>query len=137
MPQSEFYATRLTIDALFLNEDRHMHNIAVLLDNSKKYHYCPIFDNGGALLSDTIMDYPMQGDLQKMLARVAAKTIHRDFDEQLDAAEKLYGQHIHFRFDRKDVEELLRSESYYSKETKDRVLEIVMNQRRKYTYLFT
>ena len=43
----------LTIDALFLNEDRHTHNIAVLLDPDGKYHYCPIFDNGAALLSDT------------------------------------------------------------------------------------
>ena len=42
----------LTVDALFLNEDRHMHNIAVLRDKSGEYHYCPIFDNGCALLSD-------------------------------------------------------------------------------------
>ena len=46
----------LTIDALFLNEDRHTHNIAVLLDPDGKYHYCPIFDNGAALLSDIVQD---------------------------------------------------------------------------------
>lgn len=48
----------LTIDALFLNEDRHMHNIAVLNDGFGNYHYCPVFDNGCALLSDTQMEYP-------------------------------------------------------------------------------
>ena len=44
------YLSRLlTIDALFLNEDRHMHNIAVLRDGTGGYHYCPVFDNGCAI----------------------------------------------------------------------------------------
>lgn len=32
----------LTIDALFLNEDRHTHNIAVLMNGKGDYAYCPI-----------------------------------------------------------------------------------------------
>ena len=46
----------LTIDALFLNEDRHTHNIAVLMNGKGDYAYCPIFDNGAGLLADTTMD---------------------------------------------------------------------------------
>ena len=40
----------LTIDAFFLNEDRHTHNIAVLMNGKVDYAYCPIFDNGAGLL---------------------------------------------------------------------------------------
>lgn len=126
----------LTIDALFLNEDRHTHNIAVLQDNEENYYYCPIFDNGAALLADTFMDYPLGGKIDEMIADVKAKTICQDFDEQLDIVEKLYGRHIAFHFDRKEVEKLLENEQYYPEEIKQRVLAIVMNQRRKYQYLF-
>lgn len=52
-----------TIDAMFLNEDRHMHNIAVLMNSKGEFAYCPIFDNGGGPLSDTTMDYPMGGEV--------------------------------------------------------------------------
>ena len=50
----------LAIDTFFMNEDRHMHNIGVLMDAEEKYHLCPIFDNGAGLLSDIQMDYPME-----------------------------------------------------------------------------
>lgn len=57
----------LTIDALFLNEDRHTHNIAVLMDEIGKYHFCPVFDNGAALLSDTTIDYPLDADTELLI----------------------------------------------------------------------
>ena len=77
-----FYLSRLlTIDALFLNEDRHMHNIAVLLDGDGHYHYCPVFDNGCALLADTQMDYPMGEDIITLIPQVRAKTLSRNFME--------------------------------------------------------
>ncbi len=34
-----------------------MYNIAVLMNSNGKYDYCPIFDNGAGLLSDTSLDY--------------------------------------------------------------------------------
>ncbi|MBQ9983940.1 MAG: hypothetical protein IJP29_05055 [Lachnospiraceae bacterium] len=128
----------LTIDALFLNEDRHTHNIAVLMDDMGEYHYCPFFDHGASLLADTTMDYPLQADvgLDELIGRVEAKTFCSSFDEQLDIAEKLYGKHLHFYFTRKDVEHLLEMETEYPVEEKRRVLDVVMAQRRKYEYLF-
>ena len=65
----------LTIDAFFLNEDRHMHNIAVLMNGKGDYAYCPIFDNGAGLLADTTMDYPLTGDIYTLMEKVQAKTI--------------------------------------------------------------
>lgn len=126
----------LALDAFFLNEDRHTHNIAVLMDGRGNYDYCPIFDNGAALLSDTTMDYPLQRELLECMGAVEAKTFCRDFEEQLDLVEKIYGQHIQFDFGEKEVEELLKQEKYYPDEVKERVREIVLSQRRKYSYLF-
>lgn len=126
----------MTIDALFLNEDRHTHNIAVLLDEEGQYRYCPIFDNGGCLMSDTTMDYPIGVDVETLMKNVGAKTFCRRFDDQLDAAEALYGCSVKFDFDEKTVEQILNDELYYPTEVKERVLEILSEQRRKYQYLF-
>lgn len=40
------------VDALFLNDDRHLNNIAVLYQDGS-YDYCPIFDNGAGFISNT------------------------------------------------------------------------------------
>jgi hypothetical protein len=128
----------LTIDAFFLNEDRHFHNIAVLVDDAGRYQLCPIFDQGGALLSDTTMDYPLgKADTLEYMQQVRSKTLCRDFDEQLDVAERLFGQQIRFSFGGKEIEEALRREPYYPEEIKSRVETILRQQRRKYAYLFT
>lgn len=127
----------LTIDAIFLNEDRHTHNIAVLLDDMGKYHYCPVFDNGAALLSDITMDYPLHGELEELMSEVKAKTFCQDFDEQLELVERLYGEHLHFFFGEKEIDRLLEEEPYYPKEIKQRVKMILIHQKRKYQYLFT
>lgn len=131
-----YFSKIITIDTLFLNEDRHMHNIAVLEDEYGNYHYCPVFDNGSALLSDTIMDYPLSGSALEMIKSAEAKTICPDFDEQIDAVEQVCGTHIKFHFVRKDVEMLLDKEEYYPEEIKKRVLDIIMDRVRKYRYLF-
>ncbi|MCD8098007.1 MAG: hypothetical protein LUE31_08235 [Lachnospiraceae bacterium] len=131
------YISRLlTLDALFLNEDRHMHNIAVLMDEMGNFHECPVFDNGAALLSDMTMDYPLSADVDSCMRRVRAKTLCPDFDEQLDTAEKLYGKHIRFSFERNDLKRILSEEPYYPEEMKARVAYILTMQMRKYRYLW-
>lgn len=132
----KYMCQMLTVDTLFLNEDRHTHNIAVLRNPKGEYEYCPIFDNGAALLSDTTMDYPMEESIENLLREVEAKTFCQSFDEQLDIAEELYGQEVRFDFSRKDVTAILEKEPYYATEIKDRVLSIIMERKRKYQYLF-
>ena len=132
-----FYISRLlTIDALFLNDDRHMHNIAVIKRNDRIFDYCPVFDNGAALLSDTSMDYPMDGDVYALIAEAGSKTVSYDFDEQLDAAEELYGCNIKFCFDDRAITDAVRDTSYYPKNVCDRVIQVLRAQKRKYSYLF-
>lgn len=125
-----------TIDAFFLNEDRHTHNIAVLMNENGRFAYCPIFDNGAALLADTTMDYPLNGNIYEMMGNVRAKTICGDFDIQLDTSETLYGKNLSFSFTKKDVRELVEKVSIYSEEEKARVEGILYAQMRKYQYLF-
>ncbi len=78
------------------------------------------------------MDVP----LDRLYEKPKAKTFCGDFDEQLDMAEKLYGQHLKFRFTNTDVEKILDKEREYSPDIKERVKGLLRHQRRKYQYLF-
>ena len=130
-----YLAKLLTIDTLFLNEDRHFHNIAVLMDSTEKYSLCPIFDNGAALFSDTKLDYPVGSDLTSYYKRAQAKTFSPDFDEQLDIIEELFGRPLQFHFTKDDVRDILSAEPYYPDELKQRVGEILFHQMNRYSYL--
>ena len=133
----KYLAILFTIDAFFLNEDRHLHNIAVLMNKSGDFRLCPIFDSGASLLSDTSVDYPLSVDVYSLLGVVKSKTISHDFDEQLDVAEKLCGEQLHFYFDKKDVERLLQNAgNFYEKEVIERIRVIIYQQMAKYSYLF-
>ena len=126
----------LTIDAMFLNEDRHTHNIAVLMNGKGEFAYCPLFDHGAGLLADTAQDYPLQTDVYQLLDEVHAKTISRDFEEQLMVSENLYGEHLKFTFTKQDVRMLLKEATIYPEEVRRRVEQILYRQMRKYEYLF-
>ena len=119
-----------------LNEDRHLHNIAVLMKPDGSFDYCQLFDQGAGLLSDTTLDYPMDMDPITMIDEVNGKTLCDSFDAALDAAEKLYGQHLCFHFKKNDVSNLLHNEMVYDDVTKNRVETIILEQMRKYMYLF-
>lgn len=126
----------LTIDMLFLNEDRHLHNVAVLVDKSEKYKLCPFFDHGAGLLADTTLDYPLTEDIYTLIPEVKGKTICYDFEEAVEIADRIYGQNIKFYFTKKDVRSLLSKVNIYSEEIVNRVENIIYEQMRKYPYLF-
>lgn len=44
----EYLTLLFEVDALFLNDDRHLNNIAVIEKNGS-FDYCPIFDNGAGV----------------------------------------------------------------------------------------
>ena len=132
----EYICRLFTIDAFFLNEDRHMHNIAVLMNGKGEYKYCPVFDNGAGLLSDTTMDYPMEQDIYQMISEVKSKSVSQNFDEQLDVAENLYGQNLQFLFTKKNVSDIVNNADMYPQEERKRVELIIYSQMNKYKYLF-
>ena len=125
-----------TIDAFFLNEDRHTHNIAVLMNHDGEFAYCPIFDHGAGLLADTKMDYPLGENVYELIKLPRSKTICSDFDEQLEISEELYGNHLRFYFTKNDVKQLLEEAQAYSLEERNRVETLIYEQMRKYQYLF-
>ena len=131
-----YMAKTLTVDSFFLNEDRHAHNLAVLTDNRQTFRLCPLFDHGAGLLSDTQLDYPIGRDPLQMISAARPKTFCESFDEQMDIAEKLYGEQIRFSFDYHTVKTILDQAPIYPEEVRQRVLDIIMEQRRRYTYLF-
>ena len=132
----------LTIDCMFLNEDRHTHNLAVLMDKNGNFDYCPIFDNGAGLLADTTMDYPLGEDIYKLIDGVKSKTISLNFEEQMEVSENLYGMNLKFSFTKKDIREILALDDnvnescIYPLEIRERVEKIIYEQMRKYPYLF-
>lgn len=131
------YISKLfAIDALFLNEDRHTHNISVLMNDRGDYRLCPIYDNGASLLSDTMIDYPMDGDLYEEIASAKPKTICDSFDEQLEIAEKLYGQQISFNFSKSYLTDVMDKATIYDIDTRNRVRDIIFEQMRRYPGYF-
>ena len=132
----EYMAKLLTIDSFFLNEDRHSHNIAVILDSKGAYRPCPIFDQGAALLADTTMDYPLDGNTYDLMGTVSPKTFCERFDEQLEIAEKIYGTCIRFNFTTKDIDTVIDTVYGYAPKITERVKNILYEQIRKYKYFF-
>ena len=57
-------------------------------------------------------------------------------EEQLDIAEQLYGDTIQFQYGEHEIRELLGQDQVYAEDVKKRVYTVLMQQRRKYQYLF-
>lgn len=134
-----FYLKKIfTIDALFFNEDRHFHNIAVIQKRDGTYRECPIFDHGASLFSDVKNDYPLALSFAECKKKAKAKPFSEDFDEQLDACDFLYPEYeVRMDFSREDVTNLLDTlRGIYADQVLKRVEETLFDQMRKYSYLF-
>lgn len=77
------------IDSLIMNDDRHLNNIAVLEKNGK-FDYCPIFDNGAGLLSNTQI-YRMDIEPKGIMKSMVASPFFMTFNRELKAVRSLYG----------------------------------------------
>lgn len=133
-----YLTAMLEMDAFFLNEDRHTNNIAVLYnENSKSYRLCPYFDMGMSLCADSRGDYPLDMDYLKCMEHVKAKPFSRDFDEQMDRAEELYGRQLAFFISANKMEQIVRrvGEDGFQQAQISRVVWIVRQQARKYQYM--
>lgn len=128
----------LMVDALFLNEDRHFHNLAVIRKRDGTYRECPIFDQGAALFSDTKGDYSLHLDTETCYRKVQAKPFSVDFDRQADACQSLYGDvRIRMWFTMEDVEQILKEfRGIYEERVLERVRDVMRLQIRKYSCLF-
>lgn len=126
----------LTIDALFLNEDRHTHNLAVLTNDKGDFKLSPIFDNAAGLMSDSTIEYPLTIDVIKKINIVKSKTICDSFYEQLQASEELYGNNLFFNYGYNQIKAIVDKADNYSPEIKQRVIDLLLETKRRYKYLF-
>ncbi len=75
----------------------------------------------------------MEDDLYHGIYKVKAKPFDLDFEEQITAAEMLYGPQLLFSFTRADLSAALAGlEEYYPEETLDRVERVLREQMRRY-----
>ncbi len=118
------------VDALFLNDDRHLNNIAVIEQNGL-FQYCPIFDNGAGLLSNMQFS-PMDIDPKGLIKGVAARPFNTSFTRQINTARNLYGKQLQMpKLTRADIAELLTPMlEYYAERDRgiisDRVIECIL-----------
>lgn len=89
---SQYLTLLFEIDALFLNDDRHLNNIAVIEENGK-YSYCPIFDNGAALLSNAQYS-PLDIVPKSLIKSAVARPFNTIFTRQMNTARELYGRQL-------------------------------------------
>ena len=134
---ADFMERTTGLDAFFLNEDRHTNNLAVIRnEKTMEFRYCPVFDNGLALLSD-LNEYSLDQDIYDCIGCVHAKPFSRYFEEQVDAAEELYGIQLHFFFSIKDISrELEFAGELYDEKICRRAEQVLFEQMRKYQVYF-
>ena len=120
------YLTALfELDGLVLNDDRHLNNIAVL-EKDGNFDYCPIFDNGAGMLSNT-QTARMDIEPKALIHTVEAKPFQTTFNRQVIHVRRLFGSQLHIpRF----TEEILRRElaeplSYYAERDRSYIAERV------------
>lgn len=124
----EYLTAMLEIDALFLNEDRHTNNIAIIRNpDTKEFNLCPYFDQGLSLLSD-LDGFWLEGNIDKHIMRVTAKPFGT-FKAQVSAAQELYGKQLKINFSMTDVDRILDElKEYYNDEIIDRVRYVIEMQ---------
>lgn len=126
----EYLTLLFEIDALFLNDDRHLNNIAVI-EEKGKFSYCPIFDNGAGLLSN-IQFSPMDIAPQSLIKDLLARPFNTSFTRQMNTIKNLYGRQLKIpKFTAKEiVKELEPLLEYYAERDRgliaDRVVECII-----------
>ena len=91
----EYLTLIFEIDSLFLNDDRHLNNIAVI-EKDGGYSYCPIFDNGAGLLSD-MRFLPPDVEPKGLIKEVVAMPFGTTFTRQMNGARSLFGNVLNIR----------------------------------------
>ena len=122
------------VDALFLNDDRHLNNIAVL-EQDGRYDYCPIFDNGAGVLSNTQLS-PMDITPKALISAQRARPFNTTFNRQIISARNLYGSQLRMpKLTRDEIcAELVPLLAYYPERDRgiiaDRVCETILARER-------
>ena len=108
----EYLTLLFEIDALICNDDRHLNNIAVIERNGR-YDYCPIFDNGAGLLSNTQISR-MDIEPSALISVLRAQPIDTTFTRQMKSARNLYGSQLYLpKLTGREIREILEPALIY------------------------
>ena len=123
----------LEFDALILNEDRHLHNIAIVKKPDGTFRPMPVFDNGAGFMSDTYRDYPIGISINIGVRKVKSKPIATDFSKQLAAVADVVGLSLKIAC---EPDAIQVSSQAYPPHIVSRVHDIFTYQARRYPHLF-
>lgn len=131
---SQYLCLVFEIDSLFLNDDRHLNNIAVL-DQNGEYDYCPIFDNGAGLLSNTQISQ-MDIEPKSLMKMLRARPFNASFTRQMNTARSLFGKQLSIpKFTRNEImDELEPLLEFYAQRDRgliaDRVVDCILERQK-------
>ena len=91
-----YFTTLLELDALFLNQDRHLNNIA-LLHTDFGCKPCPIFDCGASFLLDFNL-YRPDIETRAFLSKAQCLPFKSSFTRTVHTAQSLYGKQLEVDF---------------------------------------
>lgn len=122
------------IDALFLNQDRHLNNIALIRDRSG-YKPCPIFDCGASFLLDFAL-YSPEIESRAYLTKAQCLPFKSRFTQTVHTAQTLYGKQLAVNIDKTGIDTILdKYLCYYPKQfhflLKERIETVLMEQQKK------
>lgn len=81
---SEYLSKILTLDMLTVNVDRHLNNLGIIIKADGRARLAPIFDNGGALLSD--MDRFCNPDFKEDIEKATGYPFSANLEYQASCA---------------------------------------------------
>jgi len=131
---ASWFGRLLEFDAFILNEDRHLHNIAVIRKADESFRLMPVFDNGAAFLSDYKRDYPLSAKTIRLIDKVRSKPIVTQFDKQIAAVREVVGLSLKLNSNTEFAPDAF---SYYSDDELGRVNQVIKIQSNRYPHLFT
>ena len=121
-----YLATLFAVDALILNDDRHLNNIAVIEENDS-FSYCPIFDNGAGLLSNMQI---LRTDIEPkgLMKSLTASPFGITFNRSLSTSRTLFGTVLKIpKFSKNELNEMLAPLlAYYPQRDRDIISERVI-----------
>lgn len=132
---AQYLTLLFEVDALILNTDRHLNNIAVLRSGDK-FRYCPIFDNGGAFLfAENGGSFNIE--TAALIKTAEAMPFRTTFPRLVGTARRLYGPQLRVSYEDKDIEEILPAlVKWYPAPLQgllaDRVKTVLIKQKKRY-----
>ena len=129
-----YLTTLFEVDALFLNQDRHLNNIALIRDKFG-YKPCPIFDCGDSFLLDFAL-YSPEIESRAYLTKAQCLPFKSHFTQTVHTAQTLYGKQLAVNIDKTGIDTILdKYLCYYPKQfhslLKERIETVLMEQQKK------